>query len=291
MKRDVKVALVQFSPWPMNEMVKNVSYIKKKIEELSTKGNDLIVFPEMSITNFFEHGSNSRQTYWKKGSLPLDDPLISEIVTCVKQNNCYTVVGFSERSDYVGKMYNSAVLIGPEGIIGVTRKIHFPGLEKLYFSPGEDIPIHQTPIGKIGIGICYDCFFPEYLRALALQGADIIVMCSSIWKGGEKGGIGLKDSKENFWDKLPEVSAVMHQAFVIACNGGGSHNIGESIGVWERLGMSKMVSPQGYILTKSEGNEETTLSANFKVEDLIETRSAYTFLADRLPNRYKVLIN
>jgi predicted amidohydrolase len=290
LKENINVALVQFSPWPMKEMQKNVQFIIGKIKELTAKGKELIAFPEMSVTNFFEHEPKGKENYWKNGAISIDDPAITQIVEVVKEKNCYVVVGFAERSELIGKIYNSALLIGPEGIIGITRKLHFPGLEKLYFSPGSEIPVFDTPIGKIGISICYDSMFTEYLRVLAVKGAEIVVMTSSIWKGGDKGGIGSEESKEKFWDQLPVTEAVTNQVFVVACNGGGTHMIGKEIGTWERLGLSKIVSPMGEILAKLGGNDENLLHAELKKDLLEEARSVYTFLSDRVPHMYKDLV-
>lgn len=289
LKENIKVALVQFSPKSMHQIEENVAFIQKKIIQLSNQGNELIVFPEMSITNFFEHGPNGKVEYWNKGAIPDNHPAIQKIIEVTKQQACYTIVGFAERSSTIGKIYNTAMFIGPNGFIGKTRKVHFPGLEKLYYSKGLDIPVFDTPLGKIGISICYDSMFVEYLRALSVKGAEMIVMTSSIWKGGGKGGIGLEKSKRQFWDHLPAVAAVEHQSFVLACNGGGSHMIGEKVGDWERLGLSKIVDPTGEVLTNTDGNDEVILTADLQKKKLEEARLAYSFLSDREPELYKDL--
>ncbi|EWG09947.1 carbon-nitrogen hydrolase family protein [Cytobacillus firmus] len=287
MKSTVKAALVQFSPWPMREMDKNVEYINTQIERLSQEGNELIVFPEMSVTNFYEHHENGREEYWNTGTITPDSEQLNRIKMKAKEHNCYVVVGFAERSEVVGVIYNSAALIGPEGIIGVARKIHFPGLEKQYFTAGGNIEVFETPLGKIGICICYDCMFPEVTRILALKGAEITVITSSIWEGGEKGGIGDAEHKKTFWDKLPQVKAVENQTFVIACNGGGSHMIGKDIGTWSRLGHSKIVNPNGEIRATADHNEEAVLSAVLNQNELVKSRSQYTFLSDRKPHLFQ----
>lgn len=290
MKQSTQVALVQFSPWPMKEMNQNVEYIKSQIDKLAQAGNELIVFPEMSVTNFFEHGENGREEYWNYGAITLESPQLNQIIMKVREHHCYVVIGFAERSPVVGEIYNSAALIGPKGLIGVTRKIHFPGLEKLYYTAGKSIDVFETPIGKIGICICYDCMFPEITRAQAVKGAEIIVSISSIWEGGAKGGIGLPEYKRSYWDQLPLVKAMENQTFIIACNGGGSHMIGREIGTWTRLGLSKIVSPSGEMLAKADHADEAVLSAVLKEQDLVKSRSQYTFLADRQPHLFQDLV-
>jgi predicted amidohydrolase len=287
MKQTVKAALVQFSPWPMQEMAKNVEYINTQIEQLSQEGNELIVFPEMSVTNFFEHHEHGREEYWDYGTITPESEQLNDIKKKAREHDCYVIVGFAERSNVVGVIYNSAALIGPEGIIGITRKLHFPGLEKQYFTTGESIEVFDTPLGKIGICICYDCMFPEVTRILALKGAEIIVMTSSIWEGGEKGGIGEAEHKKDYWDKLPQVKAVENQTFVIACNGSGSHMIGREIGRWSRLGYSKIVNPGGELSASANHNDEAILSAVLHERDLLKSRSQYAFLADRKPHLFQ----
>jgi predicted amidohydrolase len=289
MKQCVKVALVQFSPLPMEQMQENIDYIISKIEELASNGNKLIVFPEMSITNFYEHGPRGKQIYWENGTLSLDDIEINRIIKSAKEQKVYVIVSLAERSEIVGTIYNSALLIGPSGIIGKIRKMHLPGLEKLYFSEGSEPEVFDTPIGKIGIAICYDSMFPEYVRLLAAKGAEIIAFPSSIWKGGNKGGIGSSGSKEKFWNVLPLVRALENQCFVIACNGGGDHYIGEHYGRWIRMGLSKIVSPTGEILAETHGNENCVLEAIIDKKLLAESRSAYPFLADRKTELYGAL--
>lgn len=289
MREHLCVALVQFSPHPMSEKNFNVEFIISKIKELSKSKHELIIFPELAITNFFDNITDGKLNYWRHGALDAGDSLIGEIIDVTKRENVYVLVGFAERSPQVGEIFNSAMLIGPDGPIGVTRKIHLPGVEKLYFSPGKTIPVYDTPIGKIGVSICYDSWFPEYTRILAAKGAEIVIITASIWKGGSKGGIGNQQSKQNFWDHLPSIKAVENQVFVLACNGGGSHWMGETMGTWERMGLSKVVSPLGDVLVRSSGSEDEVLTAVLDRSDLEMARSVYTFLTDRIPNMYHEL--
>jgi predicted amidohydrolase len=288
-KEQLHVAAVQCSPSPSKEMDKNVQYIIHKIDRLAKEGKELIVFPELSLSSFYEHHPHGREEYWQYGAVAIDSPAIKKIVDAVKERNVHVVVGFAERSDIIGKFYNSAVLIGPNGIIGVTRKIHLPGLEKLYFSQGTEIPVFDTPVGKIGISICYDSWFPEHLRVLTVKGCEIMVIISSIWGGGNKGGIGSPDSKRYYADHLPAMKAIENQVYIIACGAGGSHYMGSGHGYWTRLGLSKIISPSGEILAQSEGNEEVVLDAFMAARDLEISRNIYTMLADRHPLAYKEL--
>ena len=90
-----------------------------------------------------------------------------------RRHNIYIVAGIAERAG--GALYNSAVVLGPSGYIGTFRKVHLWAAENLFFEPGDlGFPVFKTPIGRIGVAICYDGWFPETFRLQALQGADIV---------------------------------------------------------------------------------------------------------------------
>lgn len=97
----------------------------------------------------------------------------------------------------VGTIYNSAALIGPEGIVGVTRKCFFPGIEKLYYTPDYNRTTFDCALGKIGIVICYETLFPEIALEHFRQGVEILAVTSSFWSGGIKGGAGDPVTKRN----------------------------------------------------------------------------------------------
>ncbi len=107
-----------------------------------------------------------------------------------REKNLYMVAGIAEKEN--NKLYNSAVIIGPEGYIGIYRKCHLWFNEKLIFDAGNlYFPVFDLPFGRLGIQICYDFYFPETTRILALQGSDIIVIPTN-WPAEES---------ENTWDK------------------------------------------------------------------------------------------
>lgn len=282
MKKLIQASVVQYAPGDMTQRAENLDYILLNMENEAKKGRQLVVFPEVSITGFFRHEPGGVKTYWEQGAITLSDQEIQRICGAAKTLNIYTIVGFAERSDVLGKIYNSAALIGPDGVVGTTRKIHRPGLEKLYFSPGERVEVFDCELGRIGIAVCYDSMFPEYIKELSKQAVDIIVFSSSIWRGGAKGGVGLEETKKQYWSVLPVVTAIQNQAFVVSCNACGSQDMGSQAGRWERLGLSQIVAPTGDILGKASESGEEIISASLKQEMLVEARTSYRFLEDRM---------
>lgn len=282
MQQDFTVSVVQHTPGDMQQRQENVDYIVTQLRHQARAGSRLIVFPEVGITSFFRHEPGGVKTYWEHGTISLDGEELQHIANVAHELNIYTVVGFAERATTTGTIYNSAALIGPGGILGVARKVHMPGLEKLYYTPGNGIEVFDCELGRIGIAICYDVMFPEYFKALSEQGVDIIVFSSSTWRGGEKGGVGLEGVKRDYWKALPMVTAIQNQAFVVACNACGELDMGAQAGIWERLGLSQIVAPTGVVLACASETEEETISAILTRHDLVEARTSYRFLTDRL---------
>ncbi|MES1930229.1 nitrilase/cyanide hydratase and apolipoprotein N-acyltransferase [Salinisphaera dokdonensis CL-ES53] len=282
MQSNISVAVVQHQPGDMDQIEANLQYIEQTITDEGENGNELVVFPEMGITSFFRHEPGGYERYWRYATVKLDGPELARVISATKAAQLYAIVGFAERAEITGVIYNSAALIGPDGILGVTRKVHLPGLEKLYYTPSDSISVIETPLGRIGIAICYDVMFPEYFRALSDQDADIIVFCSSTWKGGAKGGVGIEHVKRDYWSALPLVTAIQNQAFVVACNACGHLDMGSQAGTWERLGLSQVVAPTGVVKATAGDSDAETIRAVLDAEDLITARTSYRFLTDRL---------
>lgn len=289
MVESVAVSVVQFEPKPYYLKEENVEYVVEKICALS--GADLIVFPELALSNFFEHGKpDSRLSYYEHGSFATAEPSFKRVVDACFEKRLSAVLGFAERSEHEGYLYNSAAVISPDGLVGISRKNHLPLYEKFYFLPGDEPEVYCMPFGKIGVNICYDAFFPESSRILALKGAEVIVNISSVWKSAGVGGMpDLAEAKERYFDLIPVAQAIANQVHFVQANAAGRCYMGESLGTWERLGKSKIVSATGYVLAKAEGNEEAVVSASLTRSALLMSRAGFGFLADRVPWNYGAL--
>jgi len=135
---------------------------------------DLFVLPELFATgyNFTDSAEAASLTEYPDG------PTFGQMYALAKQKSCYIAYGFAEKSD---KRYNSSALVGPEGLVGLYRKIHLYNREKLFFAPGDlGFPVFELPFGKVGMMICFDWIFPESARTLALGGADLIIHPSNL---------------------------------------------------------------------------------------------------------------
>ena len=162
----MKVAVVQFDP-KLREVDANVHRIVRGIAEAEAP---LVVFPECAMTGY---GFDSKADGLACAE-PIPGPSTQRIVRACRAAKSFAVVGMLERSGR--KLYNSAAVIGPDGDVGVYRKMHLPfiGVDR-YATPGDlGFPVFKLPFGTIGVLICYDLSFPEAARSLKLKGAQTI---------------------------------------------------------------------------------------------------------------------
>ena len=177
MKNKIRLALAQISS-KREDKQENL----RKIEALTLKakeaGADLVVFPEMSLTGYVVRD----QVYELAEVIP--GPSTRKVEGFAKQAGVHVVFGMPELSAKTkATVYNTSVLVGPDGFIGKYRKMYLPTHsvfeEKRYFRPGYQVAVFDTALGKIGLCICYDLFFPEVTRLIRLEGAQLIVAISA----------------------------------------------------------------------------------------------------------------
>jgi len=204
----IKVASLQMDPEILNKE-RNIQETLKLIEQAGKEGVKLMVLPELCNSGYI---FNTRgEAFSVAEEIPIGSTTQAWI-EAAKQYNAYIVGGLPER---VGaRLYNSSVLVGPEGYIGTYRKAHLWNEEKLWFEPGNSgFPIFSLPFGRIAMQVCYDIWFPEVARISVAQGADLICHCGN-WPEVE----GLI-SKE---DPTPAFSAqqlsLMNACFFVCAN-------------------------------------------------------------------------
>jgi len=188
------------------------------------------------------------------------------------------LAGLAERHPVVpATLYNSAVLIGPQGeIAGVHHKCHIPAEEKHYFYPGSTTDVYRTEIGTLGLMVCYDSEFPELPRVLALKGAEILVAVYNWgWKRGAYGPGRLS--------RVAAVRALENQVFFLACG-----KVGEE-GEHSFYGNSTVAGPSGEILFESKpehDEKESVIRLTLERRDLVRTRAFNTTFRNRRPELY-----
>lgn len=140
------------------------------INEAAKNGANLIVLPELANSGYV---FNSREEAFELSEEIPKGKTTKAWMDAAAKNNVYIVAGINERDNNL--LYNSSVIVGPDGYIGTFRKVHLWNEENLFFEPGNlGFPVFKTPIGRISSNICYDSWFPESFRLAVLQGADIV---------------------------------------------------------------------------------------------------------------------
>jgi N-carbamoylputrescine amidase len=174
----IRAAAVQFDPQVgLDNKESNVAATLQLIADATAQGARLIVLPELASTGY--SFDTREEAYAHAEPLP-DGPTCTAWINAAREHDVYIVAGIAEADGVT--MYNTAVLIGPEGFIGKYRKTHLWNREKLLFSPGDSYPVFDTRIGRIGLLICWDIWFPEVARILVAQGADLICSANNwVW--------------------------------------------------------------------------------------------------------------
>ena len=241
LSNQIKVAGIQFNP-QIGLVRENRVRILSLVDEMAGQGAKLVVFPECALSGYvFEDLDEARQA-----SEPVPGPSTDALVSMCQQLGVYAIVGMLE--DAGEAIYNSAVLCGPEGLVGVYRKTHLPflGVDKLTTLGPDAYRVYETGVGRIGMLICYDLRFPEAARCLALEGADMIAVPTN-WPAGA-------DTSPDF---IAPARAVENRVFVIAVNRAGTER-GASF-----IGKSQIVDPSGRRLALAQTTDETAIMATF----------------------------
>jgi predicted amidohydrolase len=235
----ITVAVAQMDP-ELGQISINLNRIDTQFQEAVRQEAQLVVFPECATTGY---GYDSLEAAYDVAEV-IPGPTTQRLVAMCREADStspglagpYMVVGLLERDETTQGVYNTAVLVGPEGLIGRYRKAHLPllGVDR-FATPGDTgFEVFETPIGRIGIVICYDLRFPEAMRALALRGADIIALPTN-WP----------DGSQNAPEYVTRTRALENRVFVLACN-----RCGEESGFWF-FGRSQIADPGGHVLAEA----------------------------------------
>jgi len=227
----VRIGCCQIEP-KVGRKQENVEKTILFAEEAAEGGADIILLPELANTGYvFETRS---EAFELSEEVPKGET-VQAWESFARKQKAYLVAGISEREE--GRLYNSSVLIGPDGYIGKYRKLHLWDREKLFFEPGDlGLPIFHTPFGRLAMYICYDMWFPELARIYALLGVDAILNVTN-WVASEN-----RTEDGRVTEAICVAQANLNSIFIAAA---------DRIGV-ERgqpfLGRSMIASPTGELL-------------------------------------------
>jgi len=246
------------------------------IRESATAGADLVIFPELSFTEFYPQVPASERA----GNVldladPVPGPMTDSMQKAAKDHGVVVVFNLYERDGDAA--FNTSVVIDADGtMLGGTRMMHIPQYENFwerdYYTPGDTgAPVYDTAVGRLGVATCYDRHYPEYLRALALQDAEIVAVPQAGTTGEWPKGI--------FEGEL-RASAFQNGFFMALANRVGR----EETMLFD--GSSFVVGPKGQMIAQAPSGEAIILLASVDTDRCATSPARTRFLPDRRPDAY-----
>jgi predicted amidohydrolase len=267
----VKIALIQ--QYAGHDKTDNIRRGLAAVDEAASHGADVAVFAELAFERFYPQQPADADPL--RLAEPVPGPLTDAFADRARRHGLVVVLNLYERDGT--RAYDCSPVIDADGrLLGRTRMIHITEYacfhEQGYYSPGDTgAPVYETKAGKIGVAICYDRHYPEYMRALAVAGADLVV----IPQAG-----ALDEWPEGLYESEVRVAAFQNGYFVALCN-----RVGEE----ECLtfaGESFVAAPDGRILARAAKLDEAILYADINLADAASSHARRLFLQHRRPELY-----
>jgi predicted amidohydrolase len=261
--------------------------IEGLVADARARGVQLLALPEATLGGYLaslgDHGvTEVLPEHALPPALDVDGPEVARLARIA--GDVVVTAGFCE-SDGTDR-YNTAVAVTGDGVLGVHRKVHQPLGESNVYAAGDRFRAFETPVGRIGMMICYDKAFPEAARALAVDGAEVVV-CMSAWPGSRTGAAA--DLAEDRWtrrfDLFDQARALENQIVWVSANQSGT------FGSLRFVCSAKVVGPGGDVLATT-GVEAGIAVASVDVgEALSGARRAMGHLRDRRPDTYGLAVS
>ena len=219
----VKIACIQIAPF-YRDVAKNLEKAEHYLLEAAENGAGLIVLPE--IFNVGSSGQNRGEAYELSEAVP-DGETTRFLLRIAKEKKVYICGSILERDGV--DLYNTALLVGPDGFIGKYRKMHLTTKEVYYYEKGNlGIPVFHTPIGRIALLICLDSYYPEAFRIAALEGADVVCVPYAAMDLKEK--YNFPEGMHTLVPSLCMTASCSNHIYVVGCNRTGNCNGYQSAG-------------------------------------------------------------
>lgn len=287
----ITIAAVQMRM--MESPAENLEKAEAFVREAANQGARIVLLPELFERPYF---CQERKYEYLAYALPvLENPAVQRMKTVAKELRVVLPVSFYERDE--NRLYNSAAMIDADGsLLGVYRKTHIPDdhfyQEKFYFSPGDTgFRVFNTRFGRVGVGVCWDQWFPEAARAMALMGADVLLYPTAI--GSET--ILAVDSMPH-WRRVMQGHAAANILPIAAANRVGEERVlpctenGNQSSALTFYGSSFLTDETGDIVSSAYRENEGVLLAEYDFEKIRQARLSWGLFRDRRPECYTLLI-
>lgn len=291
MERKVKVAAIQMSC--SRDITENIEKADRLVREAHINGAKIILLPELFERQYF--CQERRYEYYNFAKKVEENDAIKHFSKLAKDLDVVLPISFYEKD--INNLYNSIAIIDADGkIMGVYRKTHIPDdhyyQEKFYFTPGDSgFKVWDTKYAKIGVGICWDQWFPETARSMALMGAEILFYPTAI--GSEP--ILECDSMEH-WRRTMQGHAAANIIPVVAANRYGLEEVypcvenGNQSSSLNFYGSSFITDELGEIIESAGRDKEEILYSEIDLDKNREDRLAWGLFRDRRPKMYNKIL-
>lgn len=266
--KDIRIAAVIMN-CPVGRVQDNLDRMAVWVAAAKKKGVEIVCFPEMNVTGY------STRDEIKNMAEPLPGPISESILAMAREFKLAILAGLAEK-DPRGRVFASHLVVTPQGVAGIYRKIHIAPPEADVFSAGDTIALFKIKGVKLAIQLCYDVHFPELSTRMATDGADVIFMPHASPRDTPAG-------KFNSWMRHLPARAFDNGLYVMACNQTGNNQGGLNF-----PGLAVFLDPAGRIIKKNTGGKEHMVVADLKAEELEKVRGHRMryFLPNRRPDLY-----
>jgi N-carbamoylputrescine amidase len=287
-KREVTVAALQFAcGWDVDA---NIATAERLVREAAKQGAQIILIQELFETPYFCIEQDSR--HLRLATSVEDNKAIRHFAKLARELGVVLPISFFEKAH--NSFFNSIAILDADGRnLGVYRKAHIPNgpgyQEKNYFSPGDTgFMVFDTRYARIGVAICWDQWFPETARALALQGAELIFFPTAI---GSEPPPALPVNSRDHWQRTQQGHAAANLTPVIVSNRIGTERaLQDPEGLYIKFyGSSFIADPTGAKVAEADEEHEAVLVAKFDLAAIEELRNNWFVFRDRRPELYRVL--
>lgn len=278
--RDFRAAAVQMNA-PLGEVERNLEEIEVWAQKAADRGAHLICFPELAISGHWCSGD-----VWDISEPVPDGPSCARIEALAAETGCFISVGIAERER--GLVYNTQIVVGPDGYVGKQRKLHMSADEYFHFRMGSSVNVIDIGVCRLGIGICYDTVFPETARIAAIKGAEVYLAphaarCGKWTADPERQRQKVQSVKEHARMTFRS-RACDNGMFVIYCNQAGE--AGEDT---NHCGGILFVDPSGSVIAESQSEviQDEMVVCDLDAESYRKRRRSRCFnLQTRRPEIY-----
>lgn len=282
MQNNITLGLIQMNC--SDNLEQNLAKALTQIKEAANKGAQIICLQELFKSRYFCQ-KNDDKHFELAESVP--GPITEALCNAAQESGVVVVASVFEKGND-GKFYNTAVVIDADGsLLGKYRKVHIPDdpdnyySEMYYFTPGDKgFKCFNTRFANVGVLVCWDQWYPEAARAVALEGADLIFYPTAIgWQLGEKGN-SVGSAEFDAWVTVQRSHAIANGVFVAATNRVG---LEDKIDFW---GGSFVADPYGRIISQASQDCEEILMVSCKLDTIKEFRKDWPFLNCRRMDAY-----